>query len=462
MNADLQFKKMTETPVIKLVLKLALPTTVSMLVTSIYNMADTYFVSDIGNSASGAIGVVFALMAIIQAFGFTFGHGAGSNISRLLGAKNIESAREYATTSVVCAFLCGVILAVFGLIFQEPLMTLLGSTPTILPYAKDYSRFILIGAPMMMCSCALNNILRYEGKATYSMIGLVSGGVLNIFGDFYLIKVLDMGVMGAGLATCCSQCVSVILLLIPFLRGQIQSRLSFKYLPKSWRVPGSIVLVGLPSMMRQGLNSISTMILNKCSGVYGDEAIAAMSIVTKIISLVFCIGIGIGQGFQPVSSFNYGAKKYGRVRKAFIFTVLLGTVTLFTLGIVTFVFAEEFICFFRNDAAVVEFGVVALRVQSCSMIFLTFTLCSNMLFQSIGKSGYAILLASMRSGLIFIPVLLILSFALGRTGIQIAQAVSDCISFVAAMPIVVVFLKKLKRMETELMENEKITENNNI
>lgn len=444
---DAQYKKMTETPVIRLVLRLGLPTTISMLVTSIYNMADTYFVSDLGNSASGAIGVVFALMAIIQAFGFTFGHGAGSNISRLLGAKNVARAREFATTSLIGSFVCGVLLTVFGLIYQEPFMRLLGSTETILPYAKDYSRYILLAAPVMMCSCTLNNILRYEGKATFAMIGLVSGGILNIFGDFLLIRIFDMGVRGAGIATACSQCVSVILLLIPYLRGKVQSCFSLKYLPKKPDVLGSIVLVGLPSMMRQGLNSISTMILNKSAGAYGDEAVAAMSIVTKIIGLVFCVGIGIGQGFQPVSSFNYGAKKYGRVRKAFLFTAALGTAVLGIMGIFTFTLAEPLIRLFRNDAAVVEFGVTSLRFQSCSIIFLTFTVCANMLFQSIGKSGRAILLASMRSGLIFIPVIIVLSGIFGAFGIQIAQSVSDVISFAAAVPIVLVFLKRLSEME---------------
>lgn len=434
---------MTETPVNKLVLSLGLPTTISMLVTNIYNMADTYFVSDINNSASGAIGIVFALMAIIQAFGFMYGHGAGSNIGRLLGAKNVKRAGTFASMSLLMGLLSGLVIAVFGLLFQTPFMKLLGSTDTILPYACAYSKYILIAAPLMVGSCVLNNILRYEGMASFAMIGLVSGGIINIFGDFYLIKVLDLGVSGAGIATASSQTISFIILLVPFLRGQTQSRLSVKLLEKDIKIVGNIIAIGLPSMMRQGLNSISTMILNSCAAPYGDAAIAAMSIVTRVIGLLFCVGLGIGQGFQPVAGFNYGAKKYKRVKSSYWFTYIFGTLFLTATALIGFVFAGPIVVFFRDDATVIEIGTRALRFQAVSLIFVPMTVTGNMLFQSCGKSKRATFLAMTRSGLFFIPIVLILSATIGLTGIEIAQAIADVLAAACTLPIVLNFLNSL-------------------
>ena len=308
---------MTKTPVPKLVLRLGLPTTVSMLVTSIYNMADTFFVSQLGTSVSGATGVVFALMAIINAFGFMFGHGAGSNISRKLGAHDVESARVFASTSFFLSLLAGSFIGIFGFLFHAPFMRLLGSTDSILPHAIEYSTWILIAAPAMASSCVMNNILRYEGKAFFAMLGLASGGILNIFGDMFLIFGLNLGVRGAGISTAVSQYISMVILISPFLRGKVQSRIHIRYVTRSFDDVKNIITTGFPSLMRQGLNSVSVMILNQCSAAYGDAAIAAMSIVTRIIMFLFCIALGIGQGFQPVSAFNYGAKKYSRVRECF-------------------------------------------------------------------------------------------------------------------------------------------------
>ena len=306
-QSSAQYKKMTETPVPKLILMLGLPTTISMLVTSIYNMADTYFVGQIGTSASGAIGIVFGLMAIIQAFGFMFGHGAGSIISRSLGAKNLERASVIASTAFLCAALAGLLLSVFGLLFINPLMRLLGSTDTILPYARTYAIFILLAAPFMASSCVLNNVLRYEGRAALAMIGLVSGSLLNIFGDWLLVSRLDMGVAGAGISTAISQTISFCILFSMFLRGKTDSKVKFKWITKDFKDVLLICQTGLPSLMRQGLSSISTMVLNGQAGIYGDAAVAAMSIVNRICFLILSVGLGIGQGFHPVSAFNYGA-----------------------------------------------------------------------------------------------------------------------------------------------------------
>lgn len=441
-----QYKKMTETPVAKLVIMLSIPTTISMLVTNIYNMADTYFVGKLGTSASGAVGIVFGLMAIIQAFGFMFGHGAGSIISRRLGAKDVESATRFASTSFASALIAGGMITLFGLLFLEPLMRLLGSTDTILPYAKTYAMFILIAAPFMAASCVLNNILRYEGRAAFAMVGLTTGSILNIFGDWFLMMRLGLGVEGAGISTAVSQLISFCILLFMFLSGKTQSRLSVRWITRDMSEVLLICKTGLPSMMRQGLSSISTMILNGQAGIYGDAAVAAMSIVNRICFFIFSVGLGIGQGFQPVSAFNYGAKKYDRVRKGFYFTLAAGEVLLGAVAVIGMLFPEELITFFRDDPEVIAIGSVALSVQLVSLFFQPLSVCSNMLFQSIGKNGRATFLSMLRSGLCFIPIILILSHTMGLFGVEIAQTVADIMAFFIAPPFVVSFMKKLKKM----------------
>lgn len=452
MNQDsAQYKKMTETPVSKLIIMLGVPTTISMLVTSIYNMADTYFVGQIGTSASGAVGIVFGLMAIIQAFGFMFGHGAGSIISRKLGAGDVESASRFASTSFVCAAVTGIGIMVFGLLFLTPLLRLLGSTDTILPYARTYATYILLAAPFMTSSCVLNNVLRYEGRAALAMIGLTTGGLLNIFGDWLLMNRLHMGVRGAGIATAVSQFISFCILLTMFLCGKTESKLSAKWITKDLGDVALICKTGFPSLMRQGLSSVGTMVLNGYAGVYGDAAVAAMAIVNRICFFIFSVGLGIGQGFQPVSAFNYGAKKFDRVRKGFYFTWAAGEVLLGGIAIVGMLFSSQLVGFFRDDPEVIAIGNFALSVQLVSLFFQPLSVCANMMFQSIGKNKTATFLSMLRSGLFFIPVIMVLSQTMGLTGVEISQTVADILAFFVAVPFVVSFMKQLKEMEHKEM-----------
>ncbi len=444
-----QYKKMTETPIPKLIMMLGIPTTISMLVTSIYNMADTYFVGQINTSASGAIGVVFGLMAIIQAFGFMFGHGAGSIISRSLGARDTERASVFASTSFACAVLVGLAISVLGLLFINPLMRLMGSTETILPYAREYATYILLAAPFMTSSCVLNNVLRYEGRAAFAMVGLVSGGLLNIFGDWLLVSQYQMGVAGAGIATAVSQVISFCLLLSMFLRGKTDSKLSIKWISKKIDDVMLICKTGMPSLMRQGLSSISTMVLNGQAGLYGDAAVAAMSIVNRICFMIFSVGLGIGQGFQPVSAFNYGAKRFDRVRKAFLFTWGIGELLLGGFAIIGMFVSQDLVGIFRDDPQVIAIGNFALSVQLMSLFFQPISVCANMLFQSVGRNKEATFLSMLRSGICFIPTILILSKTLGLTGVEISQTVSDMLTFVISVPFVVRFLKELKKLELQ-------------
>jgi len=437
------YDKMTRMPVHLLILELGLPTTISMLVTNLYNLADTWFVGQLSTSASGATGVVFGLMAIIQAVGFMFGHGAGSNVSRRLGGQDVERARQFSATALYLAIGVGLCITALGLLFLTPLCNLLGSTPTILPYARTYAACILIAAPAMTASCVMNNILRYEGHAAFAMVGLVSGGLLNIALDAVLIFGFDMGIAGAGVATMVSQYVGAVILFAPYALRKTQTSFALRYITPNGKTVFNIIATGLPSLVRQGLGSVSTMALNWHAKVYGDAAVAAMSIVARCCNFLFCVGLGVGQGFQPVSGFNYGAGKYSRVRKGFYFTLGLGSILMLLFGVTGYIFAEPVVTAMRNDTQVVAIGVPAMRAQCVALLFIPVSLCVNMLFQSIGLSGQATLVASLRSGVCFLPALFILARLLGLTGVQIAQPVADVIAALCSVPFAVHFFKHL-------------------
>ena len=442
-----QFDMMTQKPIPSLIIKLGIPTMISMFVTTLYNMADSYFVGQINTSASGATSVVLGLMAILQAMGFMFGHGSGSIISRNLGQKDIDSARRYSATGFYSALFIGFTILILGSILINPLMILLGSTPTILPYARTYAMCILCAAPALVSSCVMNNILRYEGRAFFAMIGLTSGGILNIFLDALFMMKLDMGILGAGLATAISQYVSWFILLTMFLRKKTQTSLSVKYAKFDVATLGDIITSGLPSLARQGLASISTMVLNNAAGVYGDAAIAAMGIAGRVSMFIFSAVLGIGQGFQPVAGFNYGAGKFKRVRTGFFFTFIFGSILLGIAALAVFFNAGECIRVFRDDPEVITIGIPALRAQCIGLFFVPFQVCNNMMFQSIGYKFNATFLSSLRNGLFFIPVLIIASVVFGLKGIQVPQAVADVLTCLTCIPFTVSFFSKTSRGE---------------
>ena len=442
-----EYVQMTTAPIPGLVTRLAVPTIISMLVTAFYNMADTFFVGRIGTSASAAVGVVFSLMAIIQACGFFFGHGSGNYISRALGANDGEDAERMAATGFFSALLAGALLAAVGILLIRPLARVLGSTETILPYAVDYMRVILIGAPWMMSSLVLNNQLRFQGSAFYSMIGIASGAVINIALDPLLIFTFDMGIAGAALATIISQFVSFCLLLAGTLRGG-NLRIRLKNFTPNGHYLKSIVNGGMPSLCRQGLNSVGTICLNLSAGIYGDAAIAAMSIVSRIVMFANSCVIGFGQGFQPVCGFCYGAKKYERVKQAFWFCVKSATIFLCCAAVLAFAFAPQLVAVFRKgDADVAAIGTVALRAQCLTFPLSAWIVLCNMMMQTIGKSVRASFLAMARQGLFFVPAVLILPRVLGLFGLQISQAVADVITFCASIPLQ---LSVFREMDAEM------------
>ncbi len=440
-QTDLYYKRMTETPVSQLIVALGIPTTISMLITNIYNLADTYFVGTLGASAQGATGVLFTLQAVIQALSFMLGHGSGIFVSKSLADKNTKEASQYVSSAFYVGMLAGTVLAVLGLIFLDPLMRLLGSTDTILPHAKDYGMWVLLSCPFMVGSLILNNNLRYEGKAFYAMFGLTAGGLLNILGDYVFVMRWDLGVFGAGMATAISQVISFVILLVMFER-MAQSKLRLCHVSRSAKTYFSICKVGFPSLIRQGLTSLSTGLLNNLTKPFGDAAIAAMSVVNRYSMFVMCIGLGIGQGFQPVASFNYQAGKYKRVKKGLLFTTAIGFVLVLLLSATGFIFAKQIVQAFQKDESVIIFGVPALRYASVGLLFLPLSIPVNMLYQSIRKAGISSFLSLLRSGIYFIPLLLLGSQLLGLTGIQLAQPVTDVLNGLTCIPFMLYFLHK--------------------
>ena len=440
-ETDTYFEKMTKTPLAKLIISLGIPTTISMLITNVYNMVDTYFVGTLGESQQAATGILFTLQAIIQAIAFMLGQGSGSLVSKALADKNTEEASEYVSTGFSIGVTLGSILMVFGLLFLEPFIRLLGSTDTILPYAKQYGVCVLIMCPVVVCSFVLNNNLRYEGKAFYAMIGLCTGGVLNIFGDYLLIKVIPLGVLGAGIATAASQFVSFLILL--YFHGRMaQGKIRLRYISKRASVYFSICRIGFPALIRQGLSSISSGLLNNLTRPYGDAAIAAMSVVNRFTAFVMCVGLGIGQGFQPVAAFNYQARYYKRVKQGLLVTMSVGFCLIFSLALPGFLLAEKIVYLFQKSEAVVEIGTFALRCSCVGVLFMALSVPVNMLYQSIRKPGMSSFLSMLRSGLMFMPTLLITTKLWGITGIQISQPAADIATGLISIPFIVIFLRK--------------------
>ncbi len=450
-EAERHYEKMTKTPVSKLITRLGIPTTVSMLISNIYNLADTYFVGTLGDSAQGATGILFTLQTIIQAIAFMLGHGAGVYVSKCLADKNREEATEYASSAFLVGALSGTLLSVVGLSLLEPFLYLLGSTDTILPHAKDYGLWILIACPFLICSLILNNVLRYEGKAFFAMIGLGIGGLLNIFGDWLFVHRLSLGVFGAGLSTAISQIVSFLLLLILYFK-KAQSTISIRSLSRRGILYWNVIRMGFPSLIRQGLTSVSNGILNNLAKPFGDAAIAAMSVVNRVNSFVMCVGLGVGQGFQPVASFNYQAKEYSRVKKGLTFTIFLGFILIGTLSLGVFLLATPIVTLLQKEQAVIDIAVPALRYACLGLLFLPLSIPVNMLYQSIRRAGISSFLSLLRSGLVLIPALFIGAHLFGLKGIQWSQPIADIAVGCVSIPFTLYFLFKTPNTEQKTAE----------
>ena len=438
-----RYEYLTQTPVPQLVCRLAVPTILSMLVTGLYNSADTFFVGRISTQATAAVGLVFSVMAMIQALGFFCGQGSGSFLSRLLGAGKKQEAAEAAATGFTLALIIGVIVAVLGNLLAAPLGYALGAGPSTIHDTLIYMRIILIGAPFMIAQFVINNQLRYQGSAAYAMIGLLAGAIINIGLDPLLMFVFDLGVAGAAIATVSGQAISFVVLLIGSMHGEnIHLKLSNVRMNRYYL--GEIVNSGLPALFRQGLAAVSTLLLNQMAGMMGgDAAIAGMSVVTRVLMLLSSAMIGFGQGYQPVCGFNYGAGLYARVKEGFYFCVKYGTIFLTAMSALCLAFAPQIVGFFRDDPAVIAVGTVALRSQAVTLPLMATIVLANMMLQSMGKGLKASITSSSRNGIFFIPLILILPRFFGLFGVEITQACADVLSFMLAVPIAASELRKM-------------------
>lgn len=440
---EAQFKRMVEEPIPKLITSLAVPTVLSQLISTVYNTADTYFVAQIGTSATAAVGVVFSLMSIIQAVGFGLGMGANSLISRNLGAKNDKAANKYASSAFLAAIIFGIILMIGGLLNLNPLMRILGSTETMLPYSRNFAKYILIGAPIMCSSFVLNNVLRSEGHALNAMWGLCAGGILNIILDPIFIFKFNLGISGAAISTVISQTVSFIILLSMFLANKSIVKLKVKFVSKDLSDYGLIIRTGLPTICRQMLGSVASALINIEAAVYGDAAVGAVTIANKIYLLVRNIILGIGQGFQPVAGYNYGAKRKERVKQAFVFACVVGTIISTVSAVIIGLNASAVIGWFRkDDMEVIRLGVQTLYFVCAAIPFMAYSTYVNQLYQSLGFSKQATFLASLRQGICFIPIVLIAPRIMGITGVELAQSAADICTFIIAVPFQIIFFKK--------------------
>ena len=439
-------KYLTKTPVQKLICSLAVPTIISMMVTNLYNMADTFFVGRISTQATAAVGVVLSLMNVIQAIGFFCGHGSGNYVSRKLGAGELQEAQEMASTGFALAFLLGSVILSIGILKLNELSRLLGATDTIIKDTQDYMRIILLGTPFMTSQLVINSQLRFQGSAIYAMIGLVSGAFLNIFLDPLFIFTFGLGVGGAALATIISQIVSFFILFYGSTQGA-NIHIHYKKIRFNSHYLLQILNGGAPSLSRNALISISGIILNRTAGaIGGDSAIAGMSVVNRVMLFANSALIGFGQGFQPLCSYNYGAGLHGRVKKGYKFCVTYGTIFLIIASMISIIFSKEIIRFFRNDSEVIAIGSVALICQMITLPLNAMFVISNMMLQSIGKGIRATIIASSRSGLFFIPSIIILAKLYGLFGVEIAQPCADICSFILTIPITYSVMKEMNNV----------------
>lgn len=431
------YEFLTQAPVSRVILTMAVPTIVSMLVTCFYVIVDTYFVGQLNTQSTAAVGIVFPLMSLIQAIGSFFGHGSGAYMSRELGARRTDNASSMATTGLVYALLIGILIAVVALLFLRPLSLVLGSTPTSLPFTEQYMAIILLGAPFQIASFTLNSQLRMQGNARYAMWGIISGALLNVILDPILIFACGLQLRGAALATVIGQIVSVaVLLAMCHFRATTGVRLRPRFFSLHWHYVREIVYGGSPSLSRQGLASISVVLLNVAAAGYGDAAVAAMSIVSRVTMFVMAVIVGLGQAFQPFCGYCYGAALYNRLRHGFWFTVRVGFVFLLCFSAFFFCFAEQTIAVFRDDAIVIAVGSTALRWHLAVYPLNAYIMAGNMMLQTTRRPLRANVLSSARKGLVFIPFILILPHLFGLMGIAMCQAVCDVVTFIIAIPIV--------------------------
>lgn len=428
-DADKTFARLTTAPVAPLIIRLGVPTMMSMLVTALYNTAAAFYVASLGTSAIAALGIVFSLQMFIQALGIMVGQGCASMTSRLLGAKDYDRVNRLASTGLLTVGVIAVTFSLIALLFLTPFLRLIGATETILPYAWDYAIVILIGAPVMAAAFTLNNLLRSEGLAFVGMIGLGAGGILNILVTPIFIFVFDWGMSGAAWATVVCQFISFVILLSHYWRGHGSIHLSVRLVDFDLHTHALILKNGIPSMTRNACATVAACLLNVVAAGFGDAAVAAMSVVGRVMMTSNALLIGLGQGFQPVLGYNWGAGLFVRVKESLDATLKMGYVIMISGGVVGFIFAADIVHFFAvGDSEVMDVGVLALQLQCLASVIMPLNIIGNMAYQVLGRAGIATLLAASRQGLFFLPLAIILPYSFGIEGLQAVPAASEVLA----------------------------------
>ena len=440
-----QYDRMTKTPIPKLIISLSIPTIISMLISAIYNVADTFFVSKLGDSQSAAISVVFSLQTLIQAIGFTIGMGSGSMISRMLGKQEKDKASVYASSGLFLGFLLGTIFMIVGLCLTPQLMNLLGASTTSKPFAVSYAKWIFIAAPFMMMSFILNNSLRSEGLARLSVFGIGLGGLINIGLDPLCIFTFNMGVSGAGFATMISQIISFSILISFYIFKRAETKIGFRFISKDAKIYLEALKCGSPTLFRQGFSTSSNIILSFLGKNYGDYVVAALGITAKIYLFTRNIVIGMGQAYQPVLGYNYGAHNNERIKKAFYFTMFAQTILCCIATIIVVIFPVQLISFFRDTEEIISVGRYSVRYLAISLPFLGFSTIINQSLQVTGFAKSASFLASLRQGLVYTPVIFIFNSLFGIQGLCLTQPISDLLTAIISIPFLFYFFRILKR-----------------
>ncbi len=441
-------RMMLEDPVAKVIPVVAVPSVISMLVDSIYNLADTFFVSQLGTFATAAVGVNDSLMMLLRAVAMGFGVGASSYISRLLGAKEEDNASRVAATALYTTVAVGILMCIIGFLFMEPLVMLLGSTENTKAYTMDYAKFILLAAPITAANVILQQLLRSEGSTRYSMFGMVSGCVINIALDPLFINVFNWGVAGAAAATALSKCISLLVLMIPFLRKKTVLEISIRLFTPKVKTYLEIGRMGIPTLLRSSLMSVATIVTNSVAGGYSDAALAAISVGNKCMRFIGSMIIGFSQGFQPVAGYCWGAKRYRRVVECFRFTVLMGTVISVVFGAVMAIFSKQIVGVFSatNDAEVIRLGSMMIISQCLVMVLHMVVMLASGLFQALGRAINATILNLARQVIAFIPCVLVLSYFFGVEGLAIAQAASDVVAALIALPLMISLMRQITKL----------------
>ena len=448
---DTRKNMMLEQPISKVIPKMAIPTIIAFLINSIYSLADTYFVSSLGTNATAAVSVNSSLDQIIMMAGSMLAIGANSYIARLLGAKKEDEANKVLSVAFFIAFAFGTILAVLGCTFMTPMVRLLGATDTCLQYSIDYATYVLLVAPFMASSFVMNQCLRAEGSAVLSMIGMGFGSILNCILDPIFIFGLDMGVAGASIATAISKLVSFAILIFPYITHRSVLRISIKFFKPNREIISQIVKIGSSSMFRSGLAVVAAIVLNNIAGSISDAVLAGIGVTNKIMMFPFSVILGFGSGFQPVTGFNWGAKRFDRVLESFRFSAKTALIASTAMALLLGLFANQVILLFAEaDAEMQAIGALSIRLQCIALPIHAWVAVVNMFCSGLGKAKGALLLATARQGSCFLPIVYPLAWLFGANGVASVQAVADVLTLCLAYPLMRKVLKEVRAKAVEL------------